>query len=263
MLTDDLTGEHDRFSIPISDIPEDVLYEVARKRGLDGYSLPEGTEVQYWEIEPALEDMDDRRDHERALDAALQSAVEKMDERAYDLILTEVDYDLMDRREEGAISGDRWYQGEIDVMMVNIDDGIVRAAEVKPHRGSIRDHNGQIVVQAPTHEQKADRQHERQAYAFDLLNEEVDGFDMHYIPADTVYEKELLPGNEIPDAWDGRYRGREKAVRAMEESEEFRTFMEEFVLPENPEIFAPENRLTRKETGLDEFVEEYLDENSL
>ena len=262
MLSEELTGDQDRFSIPISSIPDDVVYEVARRRGLDGYSLPQGTEIQYWELEPTLENLDDRRDHRRALDASIGKAVELMDSRSYDLIVTEVDYDIMDLKEEDRRT-DRWYQGEIDLMLVDTDKDVVRAVEVKPHRGLPRDHNGEPVLTAPKASEKVREQHEHQSFAFDRLNEELEGFEMHYIPEKPVYESELLPSDEIPDLWEGRYRGRENAMEAMSESDSFQKFMEEFVLPENPDILSEENRLTRKETGLGDFVTGYLERNRL
>lgn len=258
MITEEITGDYDRFSIPIDYISEDVLYEVASRRNLNSRNLPEGTTVQYWELESALEKIDDRKDHKRALDAAISKSVDLKDDRAYDVVLTEVDYDLMDLKDERR--NDRWYQGEIDLMMIDTDQKLVRAIEVKPHKGCPRDEKGDPILTAPTQEEKAEKQHERQSYVFDLLNEELEEFDMHYIPEPPVYESELLPGDEIPDIWEGRYRGKEEAMEAMEESEEFRTFMEELVLDENPEIFSRENRLTREKVGLDDFVREYLED---
>lgn len=265
MVVEDISGDYDNFRIPASQISTELLYELAGEYGLNPETLPEGTTVDYGEeLEETLEEVDGRRDHDRALDAAIGKAVELKENRAYDLILTEVEYDIMEYRNQGSddifTRKQNWYQGEIDLMLVDVDNQVVRAVEVKPHKGYKLDKEGNKLYDLMTHRQKAEEQMERQSFAFDLLNEELEGFEMHFIPEKPLFESELLPEEEIPDVWNGQYRGRDAALRGMENNPEFRTFMEDFVIGNNPGIMAPENELSREENNLGDFIGDYLEE---
>ncbi len=268
MITEDITGEYDRFEVPKSGIPEDVLHAVAEGRGLKSDYLPSETEVEYWEIERVMENMDPRRDHDRALDAAIQRSMELYDDESYDLILTNIDYDVSRYVEEDEWGRkprtDKWYRGEIDLMLVDIDENWVRALETKPHRGVPRDENGRPVLQAPSHEEKALEQYERQAFAFDILNEEVNGLTMHYTRENPVFESELKPEHELPDFYLGdgassKHYWDEEAREKFSGSDNFRKFVEEFVLPANPMVFAPENKLSCREKEKGRFLESFVD----
>ncbi|MFB6144954.1 MAG: hypothetical protein ABEJ99_00430 [Candidatus Nanohaloarchaea archaeon] len=265
MIAENITGD-ESFWMPINAIPEDILYEVGRQAGVDGLSLPEGSTVEYQEgLVPALNSIDDRRSHERALDAALEHAIERYDDRSYDLILTEVDYDITSHVEENEWGRrdkkDRWYYGEIDMMLVNIDENVVRAVEVKPDPGRMMDENGNPVDYAPTHREKVEKQHQRQAHVFDLLNENVDGFEMYYIAEDPVYESGLMPEFKVPNEYDGRHYWSEAAKEKAFKSDKFLSFVEHFVLPENPAIFADDKFITEERRDDGEFLQEFLEEN--
>ncbi|PSG98555.1 MAG: hypothetical protein BRC29_00320 [Nanohaloarchaea archaeon SW_7_43_1] len=255
------SNQADDFAIPIEEVPSDLMEDIARRRNLKSEYLPEGTDVRYWEIENSLEKSDDRRDHGRVLDAAIQEAIELYDDRSWDIVLSNVDYDIRDISEKSDFENrsNKWYYGEIDLMLVDLDEQWVRAYEAKPHRGRPQDHNGRLVYEAPTHEEKAEEQFRRQSFAFDLLNEELEDFEMHYVPEDDIYETELDPRMEIPDRWEGSYYWTDEAKDKTLESEAALSFISEFVLPENPMIFAPENEFERKEIDDGEFIAEFLD----
>jgi hypothetical protein len=264
MLTEHLVSDSnhaDDFAVPMEVIPSDLMHEIARYRNLESEYLPHGTDVRYWEIERSLEDSDDRRDHKRVLDAAIQRAVELYDDRSWDLVLSNVDYDIRDIVEDSEFENrrDKWYYGEIDLMLVDLDEQWLRAYEAKPHRGRPRDHNGKIIYEAPTHKQKAEEQFRRQSFAFNVLNEEVEDFEMHYVPDDDIYETDLDPRMEVPDEWEGTHYWSDEARRKALESDTAQNFISEFVLPSNPLIFAPENEFERKEVGKGDFIAEFLD----
>lgn len=268
-VTEEVTSDHDNFSLPISAVPDDILDEITRHTFFTPEDLPDLSEVRYGEVRPAMENMDDRRSHTRALDAAIQRSMERYGQDSYDLILTNVEYDLNHLVEEKSRS-DEWYQGEIDLMLVDLDQNWVRALEAKPHPGSMVDHNGDYILQAPTHREKVERQHEHQAFAFNIMNEELDGFMWDYTPERgydqvAVFEDELHPRYKIPESYvdpdnpdETLHHWTEEVAEKAYASEDFMTFQEDFVLQENSLSFSPDRRINVREEGRGDFLEPYI-----
>lgn len=234
MVVESVTRDFDRFNVLKKDMPEGLLHQVARRRGLDGRSLPEISEVSWNEIEATLENIDPRKDHRRALDAVVQRSIDLYDDRSYDLIVANVPYDISEYEEEDSFGrkpkGDRWYQGEFDVLLVDIDNRTLREIEVKPRKGLPLDHNGEPVFEAPPHAQKARKQLERHAFAVDLLNDKLEGFDWKYIgEGDVVYEPDLHYEFEVPDSHTGSHYWTQEALEKACGSEEFKRLRETLV----------------------------------
>lgn len=241
------------------------MYETASRMGFNPRKLHPEAEVPYGEVEDALASMDERTDHERAVDATLQYLIDRYDERSYDLILTSVDYDLTDRMDiesDGLWKGiaTRRYQGEFDVLLLDVDRGMAEGFEVKPHKGPVLDSEGDPIHEDITHERRARKQSRRKAFAFEYLNENMDGFDWEYFSAGPIYESELRPEHEVPDAFSGSYHWDNEARRKALESENFRKLNEAMIEDGNPEIFEPETALTREKRERGDFVAEFLEE---
>jgi hypothetical protein len=77
---------------------------------------------------------DPRKDHDRVVDAIIQYNVENYEDSSIDIILKEVPY-----YHTGSTSPDEpearhgKSKGEIDVGLVNLDEGIIRYLEIKTH----------------------------------------------------------------------------------------------------------------------------------
>lgn len=255
MIAGSVSGDFDRFTVPLGDIPDDIKYVIEGRHLLDLYRAPEISEVSYGAIESALESMDERRDHKRAQDAVLERALEKYDERSWDLVLANVPYDISGYAETGEFGRkprkDRYYQGGFDVLLVNIDDRWVHEIEVKPHKQRPKDEEGRSILEAPRHEDKVEKQLERHAFSFDLLNEKVDGFDWRYVgEPEVVFETDLFPRYEIPDWHEGTHYWDEEAKRKAIESEDFSMLRSHLLTGEHLAL-SEDNLLRVKEEGRD------------
>lgn len=224
MISESLSGGGDNFTLKADQIPEDILYRTAERRGLNPRNLPNVASVEWWEIEKTLERMDDRWREPRGKDAVIQKGIDEYEEESYDLIITEIPFQLYDEADREWWQGERrpesFYQGEFDVAFIDIDNQIFREVEVKPRRGQPRDENGDPILAVKSHEDKAERQLERHARVFDELNNRLEDFDWKYV-GEKIIEKDLKPEYKKPDRHEGDHYWRDEARQRAFNSESF------------------------------------------
>jgi hypothetical protein len=156
---------------------------------------------------------DPRKDHDRVVDAIIQYNVENYEDSSIDIILKEVPY-----YHTGSTSPDEpearhgKSKGEIDVGLVNLDEGIIRYLEIKTHPGDREYGEDQV---------------DRCAESFTNAREQSEGFDWEMI-GDVVLSSNISEEYALPVQFTGTYYGEDDAIEQAENSDGFETLADEF-----------------------------------